>query len=467
MVAGQSVAQRTAILVVDDDGDIRLALEMLLAYEGFEVWTAKDGEEAEKRLDQEQRKGRRPAAVLTDLKMPRLDGMGLLERLQARPSPPPVVIVSGHGDISTAVEAMRKGAVNFLEKPLEENRVLATLRAILREDKLASENRRLKARLSERWQLVGESPAIRKLASQIAQVAGSDASVLITGENGTGKEVIARNIHFSGPRAAAPFITVNCAAIPDELIESELFGHEKGSFTGAFERRLGHFEEAKGGTLFLDEVGDMPLAAQAKVLRALETHEITRVGESHSIPVDIRVIAATNADLVRAVEEKTFRLDLFYRLNVVPLRVPPLRERLEDVQALARAFLKEIGERSGRSPRGLEPAALELLHSLDYPGNVRQLKNLLEGADVFAGGEEITRTDLEQLLADGPGLAAASDPGGDPFAAASFEEFKNQSEALFFRRKLAENQGNVKRTAERLDMQRSHLYKKLERYGLK
>jgi len=462
-------APRAAILVVDDDGDIRLALEMLLAYEGFEVWTAKDGEEAEKRLEAEQKKGRRPAAVLTDLKMPRLDGLGLLERLQARPSPPPVVIISGHGDISTAVEAMKKGAANFLEKPLEENRVLVTLRGILREGKLANENQRLRQKLSEHWQIVGESAVIRRLANQAAQVADSDASVLITGENGTGKEVIARNIHFAGSRGSGPFITVNCAAIPDELIESELFGHEKGSFTGAVERRIGHFEAADGGTLFLDEVGDMPLAAQAKVLRALETHEITRVGESRT--VDIRVIAATNADLTKAVEEKAFRLDLYYRLNVVPLRVPPLRERLEDVPALARSFLKEIGDRSGRSPRGLEPAAAELLASLDYPGNVRQLKNLLEGADVFARGPEITRAELMELLADGPGLAVvpagSAEVPADPFRAATFEEFKNQSEALFFKRKLAENEGNVKRTAERLGMQRSHLYKKLDRFGLK
>jgi two-component system nitrogen regulation response regulator NtrX len=469
--AAASGPARTPILVVDDDADIRVALEMLLAYEGFEVWTAKDGEEAEKRIESEEKKGRRPAAVLTDLKMPRLDGMALLERLQGRASPPPVVIVSGHGDIATAVEAMRKGAVNFLEKPLEENRVLVTLRAVLREDKLASENQRLRRKLTERWQLVGESPAIRRLAGLVDQLADSDASVLVTGENGTGKEVIARNIHFASRRGSGPFVTVNCAAIPDELIESELFGHEKGSFTGAFERRIGHFEAADGGTLFLDEIGDMPLSAQAKVLRALETHEITRVGESRPIAVDIRVIAATNADLSKAVEEKTFRLDLFYRLNVVPLRVPPLRERLEDVPALARGFLRDIGERSGRAPRTLAPDAAALLSTLDYPGNVRQLKNVLEGADVFAHGPEITRADLEQILADGPGLvsatAAVADPATDPFGAATFEEFKNRSEALFFRRKLAENEGNVKRTAERLNMQRSHLYKKLERYGLK
>jgi DNA-binding NtrC family response regulator len=305
----------------------------------------------------------------------------------------------------------------------------------------------------------------------MAQVASSDASVLITGENGTGKELVARNVHLSSARSTGPFVTVNCAAIPDELIESELFGHEKGSFTGAHERRTGHFEAADGGSLFLDEIGDMPLAAQAKVLRALETHEVTRVGDSRSIPVDIRVIAATNADLAQAVEDKTFRLDLFYRLNVVPLRVPPLRERVQDVPLLARRFLADVSRRTGRGPRGLEPAAVELLKSLDYPGNVRQLRNLIEGACVFASGADLSRADLEQVLENGPALTTSprgAAPGGaDPFQAETFEKFKDESEKLFIQLKLAENAGNVKRTAERLGMQRSHLYKKLDRYGLK
>jgi len=296
---------------------------------------------------------------------------------------------------------------------------------------------------------------------------------LITGENGTGKEVVARQLHLASARAGGPFVTVNCAAIPDELIESELFGHEKGSFTGAHERRIGHFESAEGGTLFLDEIGDMPLAAQAKVLRALETREITRVGDSKPIRVDIRILAATNADLAAAVESKSFRRDLFYRLNVVPLHLPPLRERREDVPALTRHFLAQIGSRSGRAARSLETQALALLASLDWPGNVRQLRNLLEGANVFAQGAEITRADLQQLLETGPGLAPAASASAspartaDPFAARSFEEFKDLSEKLFIELKLAENEGNVKRTAEQLGMQRSHLYKKLDRFGLK
>ncbi len=463
--------QRAAILVADDDGDIRLALEMLLQYEGYEVWTAKSGEEAWRRLEQEREGGRRPALVLTDLKMPELDGLELLDRIQEWSDPPPVILISGHGDIATAVNAMQRGAANFLEKPLDENRVLVTLRTTLRERRLAAENRGLRRHLTDRWEIVGESAAMRKLIEQVTQVSLSDAAVLITGENGTGKEVVARNLHYLGPRAAAPFVTVNCAAIPTELIESELFGHEKGSFTGAVERRVGHFEAAHTGTLFLDEIGDMPQGAQAKVLRALETHEITRVGESRTRPVDIRVVAATNADLARAVEEKTFRMDLYYRLNVVPLRVPPLRERLEDIPLLAQRFLADLAERTGRSPMVVSAAALAYLSGLDWPGNVRQLRNVLERAAVFTPGEVIDQADLEEVVSAGPGLkpsrAALHPSEGDPFEAPTFEEFKHQSERLFFELRLGRNGGNIKRTAEELGMQRSHLYKKLDRYGLR
>ncbi|MDP6518837.1 MAG: sigma-54 dependent transcriptional regulator [Planctomycetota bacterium] len=462
-------AEQTTILVVDDDGDIRIALEMLLTYEGFSVWTAKNGEEALARLDQALAgDGPRPALVLTDLKMPGMDGLELLEAIGEREGAPPVILISGHGDVATAVDAMNRGARNFLEKPLDENRVLVTLRGVLREDLLRQENTGLKRLLCDRWELVGESPAMETLRDQVRRVAASDAAVLITGENGTGKEVVARNLHLAGPRATGPFITVNCAAIPAELIESELFGHEKGSFTGATGQRTGHFEAASGGTLFLDEIGDMPLAAQAKVLRALESHEITRVGDSQTIPVDIRVLAATNANLEQAVEDTNFRMDLFYRLNVVPLVVPPLRERLGDVPALARLFLERLAERGGHRPGSLAPPAEALLCTLNYPGNVRQLRNLIEGASVFAQGEQIEVADLEEVLGGGlgPGKARRAS-GADPFQAQTFEEFKNESEALFFRQKLAENGDNVKQTAENLGMQRSHIYKKLSRYGLR
>lgn len=460
---------RTPILVADDDGDIRLALEMLLSYEGFEVWTAKDGEEAWARIERERGKGRSPALVLTDLKMPGMDGLELLTRIESLENGPPVVLISGHGDVAIAVDAMQRGASNFLEKPLDEQRVAVTVRKTLREAELSVENRSLRKRLVGRWELIGESEVMQRLRNQVQQVAGSDAAVLITGENGSGKEVVARNLHLAGPRAAGPFVTVNCAAIPHELIESELFGHEKGSFTGAVERRTGHFESASGGTLFLDEIGDMPLDAQAKVLRALETHEITRVGDSRSQPVDIRVVAATNADLARSVEEKTFRMDLFYRLNVVPLHVPPLRERLDDVPILAQRFLEDMAERSGRVPLALSEDAVGLLQTHAWPGNVRQLRNLLEGAAVFADGESVGRPELEMVMQAGPGLAPAntSTSGPDPFEASSFEEFKNLSEKLFIQMRLERNGGNIKRTAEELGMQRSHMYKKLDRYGLR
>jgi len=461
------------VLVVDDDADIRLALELLLDVEGFAVWTARGAKDALARLDEEALQGRRPDAVLCDVKMPGMDGLEFLAQVGKRADPPPVVMISGHADVAMAVDAVKRGAVDFLEKPLDQHRVLVSLRGALRHGHLARENTALKRQLGGRWPLIGVGPSWQRLNSEIERMAGADAPVLITGENGTGKEVVARRIHALGTRAAGPFVAVNCAAIPDELIESELFGHERGSFTGASDRRIGHFEAASGGTLFLDEIGDMPLSAQAKVLRALETHEVSRVGGSAAIAVDIRVVAATNADLAAAARDKRFRLDLFYRLSVIPLHLEPLRQRLEDVPELARHFLAQLAQRSGRAPLELEPDALALLAQLDYPGNVRQLRNLLEGAWVFAEGSSVRRADFERLLENGPALArgpvalAPASSGSDPFGAASFEEFKDASEAEFLRRKLLENEGNVKRTAERLGMQRSHLYKKIERYRLR
>ena len=462
---------RERILVVDDDPDIRLALEMSLNYHGYEVLVAKDGEEALARLKKEQDALASVAMVLTDLKMPRLDGMGLVERLSG--SGLPVVVVSGHGDVATAVEAVKKGAANFLEKPLDEQRVLVTVRAVLRERRLAEENRRLKTRLAGAPDFVGNSSAMARLAAQVAQAAHSDSSVLIRGENGTGKEVVARALHAGSPRAEGPFVVVNCAAIPEELVESELYGHEKGAYTGAHERRIGHFEAAEGGTLFLDEIGDMPLAAQAKLLRALEQREIVRVGGVQPVKVDLRVLAATNADLESAVQAGLFRMDLYYRLAVVPLVVPPLRERKEDLPSLARFFLAQVAARDGRLPQSLSPEALLLLSEEAWPGNVRQLKNLLEAAVVLCDEPEIGRAQLEELLAPtrtglGRARAGAGTSGAeDAFAAETFEEFKDRSERAYLARKLSENEGNVKRTAERLGMQRSHLYKKIERHGLR
>jgi two-component system nitrogen regulation response regulator NtrX len=462
--------QSKAILVVDDDGDIRQSLEMLLRFEGFEVHTARDGEEAWARLERD--KDSPPAAVLSDLKMPKVDGLQLLERIQGLPDPPPVILISGHGDVATAVTAMQTGASNFLEKPLDDNRVLVTLRTVLRTQKLEAENTSLRERLNDSHRLIGSSRVLKGLRDQISQVAASPASVLISGENGSGKEVLARSIHSQSPRAAGPFITVNCAAIPGELIESELFGHEKGSFTGATGLRIGHFEAANGGTLFLDEIGDMPLAAQAKVLRALENLEITRVGGNQNHPVDIRVLAATNADLAQCVEDKTFRMDLYYRLNVVPLRAPALREHAEDVPEIVAHLLNLQAERSGRRAPIVEESALQFLSKAPWPGNVRQLRNVLQAAAVFADGDTLTLADFERVLQEGPGMALppgapTAHIGPDPYDAATFEDFKNQSEARFFKLRLERNEGNIKRTAEELGMQRSHLYKKLDRYELR
>jgi DNA-binding NtrC family response regulator len=382
--------------------------------------------------------------------------MTLLKKISSHDNPPKVVVISGHGDVEVAVAAMQQGAANFLEKPLDDNRLRATIRATLRQGELTQENRQLRNKLVQNWELVGQSESIERLRHQLRQVAASEATVLITGENGVGKEVVARNLHAQSSRAAAPFIAVNCAAIPSELIESQLFGHEKGSFTGASERHIGHFEAADGGTLFLDEIGDMPPEAQSKVLRSLESHEVVRVGTSSGRKVDIRVIAATNADLAAAVEEGSF---------------PALRERVEDIPLLAAHFLAKSAERTGLPCLTLDPETQLLLAQQDFPGNVRQLRNLLEGAAIFSDGATIQPADLESVLSNGPGLVTPRQPsankGHDPFDAATFEEFKIQAETLFIRLRLERNDGNIKRTAEELGMQRSHLYKKLDRYGLR
>src|SRR5688500_15540779 len=358
------------ILVVDDEEGIRRVLSQLLEYEDHEVRSAGSAAECLEIYPEF-----RPDLTFLDVKMARMDGLEALTRIREIDANALVVMISGHGTIDTAVDATRRGAYDFLEKPLDTDRILLLLRNALQQRGLLEENARLRGEVESRFEIVGRSFAIRQVLERVERVAPTDARVLITGENGTGKELIARAIHRLSPRADETFVEVNCAAIPTELIESELFGHVKGSFTGAHEDRAGKFEMADGGTLFLDEVGDMSLAAQAKVLRALQEGVVTRIGGAKPIQVDVRVVAATNKRLEEEIAAGRFREDLFYRLNVVPMHVPPLRERKEDIPLLVTHFLQQLAEREGVPPRAISDDAIRRLSELDWPGNVRELRN--------------------------------------------------------------------------------------------
>jgi len=390
-----------------------------------------------------------------------LDGLETLTRLRQLDPAAQVVMISGHGTIQTAVDATQRGAYDFLEKPLDTDRVLVTLRNAMSHVSLESENRRLRADLEDRYAMVGDSRAIRDVLDTITKVAPTPARVLIFGENGSGKELVARAIHRGSPRSGGPFVEVNCAAIPTELIESELFGHMKGSFTGAFADRAGKFELADGGTLFLDEVGDMSLAAQAKVLRALQEGVITRIGATKTVRVDVRVIAATNKHLADEIAAGRFREDLFYRLNVVPLTVPPLRQRREDIPLLVERFVAELARFEGLPSRTFAPDAVALLRERTWAGNVRELRNAVERLVILAPGGRIEAADVRRIL------GAEQEAGiGDLAGLDTFERFKAEAEKSFLVAKLAENDWNVSETARRLEMPRSNLYKKIEKYGL-
>jgi two-component system nitrogen regulation response regulator NtrX len=447
------------ILVVDDEEGIRKILRQVLEYEGHEVRVAGGGGEAlsvysEFRAD----------LSLLDVKMARMDGLEVLDRLREQDPAAVVIMMSGHGNIETAVEATRRGAYDFLEKPLDTDRLLVTIRNALQHRGLEQENARLRDEVESRYEMVGSSFAVRALLDRIEKVAPTDARVLITGENGTGKELVARAIHRLSSRAEHPFVEVNCAAIPSELIESELFGHVKGSFTGAVSDRAGKFEQADGGTLFLDEIGDMSMAAQAKVLRALQEGIITRVGGEKPIRVDVRVIAATNKSLEKEIEAGNFREDLFFRLNVVPIQVPPLRERREDIPMLVSHFITTAIEEQRLPPRGVNDEALEKLSRLEWSGNVRELRNTVERLLILARSNEITVADVDRLV--GGGGQSGSSLSGDLLSAPTFAEFKDRAERAFILAKLREHDWNVSETARAVDMPRSNLYKKIERYGL-
>ena len=446
------------ILIVDDEDGIRKVLRQLLEYEGHEVRTASGGGEAISVFEEFE-----PDVTFLDVKMARMDGLEVLMRLRAIDPDAIVIMISGHGTIETAVEATRRGAYDFLEKPLDTDRILVTLRNALQQRGLAQENARLRDEVESRYEIVGSSFAIRALLDRIEKVAPTDARVLITGENGTGKELVARAIHRLSTRAEGPFVEVNCAAIPAELIESELFGHVKGSFTGAFADRSGKFEQADGGTLFLDEIGDMSPAAQAKVLRALQEGVITRVGGERPIRVDVRVIAATNKDLKQEIARGRFREDLYFRLNVVPIHVPPLRERRDDIPMLIRHFARIAVERQRLPDRKFSQGAIERLCAMDWPGNVRELRNTVERLLILARGQEITPADVDRMV------GVASETGGlssELLQAPTFAEFKERAERAYILAKLREYDWNVSETARSIDMPRSNLYKKIERYGL-
>ena len=446
------------ILVVDDEDGIRRVLAQLLEYEGHDVRAAESGGEALAVYPDF-----RPDLTFLDVKMARLDGLETLSRLRELDPAALVVMISGHGTIETAVEATRRGAYDFLEKPLDTDRILLVLRNALQQRGLLEENARLRGAVESRYEIVGKSFAVRQVLERIERVAPTDARVLITGENGTGKELVARAIHRLSPRAEQPFVEVNCAAIPTELIESELFGHMKGSFTGAIEDRAGKFELADGGTLFLDEVGDMSLAAQAKVLRALQEGLVTRVGGAKPVKVDVRVLAATNKDLAEEIRQGHFREDLYYRLNVIPLHVPPLRERREDIPMLVQHFAQQAVREAALRPKRFSAEAVERLQRMDWPGNVRELRNTVERLLILAAGDVVTPQEVELLVG---GQAGGSGLSADLLSARTFAEFKDAAERAFILQKLRENNWNVAETARLLDMPRSNLYKKIERYDL-
>lgn len=446
------------ILIIDDEQGIRAALGQLLEFEGYEVRSVANAVDGIGEFGRWQ-----PHLVFLDVKMAGIDGLEALKRIKEKDPTAVVVMISGHATIQTAVEATQLGAYDILEKPLDTDRILVMLRNALQHLDMHEENARLRDTIESRYEIVGRSYAIRAVIDKIDKVAKTPARVLVTGENGTGKELVARAIHRQSTRAAEAFVEVNCAAIPGELIESELFGHMKGSFTGATADRPGKFEQAHGGTLFLDEIGDMSLAAQAKVLRVLQDGVVTRIGSAKPVDVDVRVLAATNKELEQEIAAGRFREDLFYRLNVVPIHVPALRERREDIPPLTVHFLGVLTQREGIAPRSIAPDAIERLAQLDWPGNVRELRNTIERLLILAASPRVTGDDVGRLVGrrdpDQTGLDALLE-------CATFEEFKHAAERAFLLAKLRAFDWNVSETARGLEMPRSNLYKKIERYGL-
>src|ERR1700730_10803375 len=445
------------VLVVDDETAIREAIRMTLEYEGYRIDEARSGQEG---IDKATKVPY--DAILLDIKMPVLDGIEVLENLKEQKVASPVIMVSGHGDIQTAVECTKRGAFDFLEKPLNRDKLLLSVRNAVRTQKLEEEVDELRERAERDYQLVGESAGLRELRGQIELAAPTKETVLIQGESGTGKELVAREIHRRSSRATLSFVQVNCAAIPEELIESELFGHEKGSFTGAIRKQTGKFVAADGGTIFLDEVGDTSLGTQAKVLRVLQEGDVEPVGSATVIKVDVRVIAATNKDLVEEIRGGRFREDLYYRLNVIPIRTPPLRERRDDIPLLAQHFAALFSEEHNKHAKKFTPAALRAMQDASWRGNVRELRNMIERLVIMVPADTIDVTDLPAEF-----FRAATDIISSAMPLSTLQQFKDEAEKAFILAKLREHGWNVSKTAEAIDTPRSNLYKKIEQYGIK
>ncbi|MDY6909395.1 MAG: sigma-54 dependent transcriptional regulator [Thermodesulfobacteriota bacterium] len=446
------------ILVVDDEASIVQSLSGVLEDEGYQVLSAGSGEEALKEIRKEP-----PDLVLLDIWLPGMDGLTVLERLKRTSPGIPVIIISGHGNIETAVKATRMGACDFVEKPLSIERILVSVQNALQISRLEAENRLWRQKAEKHYDITGESPAIKALRDQIARAAPSNATVLVTGENGTGKELVARSIHRLSGRRDQPLVEVNCAAIPEELIESELFGHEKGAFTGAQERRRGKFDLADGGTLFLDEIGDMSLKTQAKILRIIQEQAFERVGGTRTIRVDVRIVAATNKDLQQEIVAGRFRQDLYFRLNVIPIHVAPLRERVEDIPLLVEDFLAELAQESALGRKRIAPAVYGYLQRHPWPGNVRELKNFVERLVIMTPGPEI---EVKDLPADFLDQLEEQPRSGDLYRFETFKEARSFFEREFLSRKLRENGWNVSLTASKIGLERTYLHRKMKALGI-
>ncbi|WP_020402277.1 sigma-54-dependent transcriptional regulator [Gracilimonas tropica] len=448
------------ILVTDDEKAIRNTLQEILEFEDYQVSTVESGQAAidfvsENPID----------LMFLDIKMQGMDGLETLQALREKGYEVPVIMISGHGTIEIAVEATKMGAYDFLEKPPDLNRLLIAVRNALSQKNLENENRQIRKKLPKIQEIIGESKAIEDIKTMIEKVAPTQSRVLITGENGTGKELVAKWIHEKSPRSSGAFVEVNCAAIPADLLESELFGHEKGAFTGASEQRIGKFEQADGGTLFLDEIGDMSLDAQAKVLRALQENKITRVGGNDSISVDVRILAATNKDLEEEIKAGEFREDLFHRISVIPIKVPALRERKEDIPLIAQACLQSLKKRDiSFSSVSFSEDGLQALQQKEWSGNVRELQNAVERLGILATGDKITQETVDNILQTRD--LSSEDLGKLADETEDFQDFKEMAERVFLMKQLDKHDWNISQTAEAIGIQRSHMYNKMKKYNI-